>query len=115
MRILVTGTAGFIGNELTLKLLRANYQVFGIDNQNNYYDQTLKINRLIRIKSYKNYKHFKFDLINYNKIYNICKRYKIRKIIHLAAQAGLRYSLVNPYSYIKNNVEVFYNILEANG
>jgi UDP-glucuronate 4-epimerase len=113
MRILVTGSAGFVGNELTLKLLRENYQIFGIDNQNNYYDPILKKNRLKKIKSFKNYKHFKLDLINYSKIYNVCKKYKIKKIIHLAAQAGLRYSLVNPHSYIKNNIEVFYNILEV--
>jgi UDP-glucuronate 4-epimerase len=113
MSILVTGSAGFVGSEVALKFLKKNFIVVGIDNHNNYYDESLKNNRVKRLKKFKNYKHCKFDILNQNKILSICKKYKIKKIIHLAGQAGVRHSLVNPKSYLKTNVIGFFNILEV--
>jgi UDP-glucuronate 4-epimerase len=113
MSILVTGSAGFIGSEVALKFLKKKFFVVGIDNHNNYYGKSLKNNRVKRLKSFKNYKHYKFDILSQNKILSICKKYKIKKIIHLAAQAGVRYSLVNPKSYLNSNIIGFFNILEV--
>jgi len=113
MSILVTGSAGFIGSEVALKFLKKKFIVVGIDNHNNYYGKSLKNNRVKRLKSFKNYKHYKFDILSQNKILSICKKYKIKKIIHLAAQAGVRYSLVNPKSYLNSNIIGFFNILEV--
>lgn len=114
MNILVTGTAGFIGNEVALRIVRMSSTnlVVGIDNLNNYYDIRLKKKRLERLKSYKNYIHHKCDITEYSKLFKICKKYKIKKIIHLAAQAGVRYSIENPKVYLKSNLVGFFNILE---
>lgn len=113
MSILVTGSAGFVGSEVALKFLKKKFIVVGIDNHNNYYDESLKNNRVKRLKKFKNYKHYKFDILSQNKILTICKKYKIKKIIHLAGQAGVRHSLVNPKSYLNTNVIGFFNILEV--
>ena len=112
MNILVTGCAGFIGFHLSSYLLKKNINVIGIDNINDYYDVNLKKNRLKLLKIYKNFSFNKFDLINKKKLDLIVKKHQIKIIIHLAAQAGVRYSIINPNSYYKNNLEVFFNILE---
>ena len=112
MQILITGAAGFIGFHLSKKILKRKNQVIGIDNLNNYYDVSLKKNRIEQLKKYKNYKFYKIDLNKKQKINNIIKKYKIRYILHLAAQAGVRYSIINPEAYFKSNLEGFFNILE---
>ena len=113
MKILVTGCAGFIGYHLSNYLLKNNYDIIGIDNLNNYYDVNLKKNRLKSLKNYKKFQFIKFDLINKNKLNNTIKKFKIKYIVHLAAQAGVRYSIENPKTYFKNNLEVFFNVIEA--
>ena len=113
MKILVTGCAGFIGFHLSNYLLKNNYDIIGIDNLNKYYDINLKKNRLKLLKNYKNFQFIKFDLINKNKLNNTIKKFKIKYIVHLAAQAGVRYSIENPTTYFKNNLEVFFNVIEA--
>ncbi len=113
MKILVTGAAGFIGFNLCEKLLEDKHQVLGIDNINNYYDINLKKNRLKNLLKKKNFKFKKIDISNTNfvkKIYPIAKNFKI--IIHLAAQAGVRYSITHPYKYIESNVKAQISILE---
>ena len=113
MRILVTGAAGFIGFHLCQKLLEENHTVLGIDNINNYYDVKLKKNRLKILLGKKNFKFKKIDISDTNfvkKIYPIAKNFKV--IIHLAAQAGVRYSITHPYKYIESNVKAQISILE---
>ena len=113
MSILITGSAGFIGYHLTEKLLKKNINVTGIDNINNYYDTKLKKNRINELKKNKKFKFFKIDLCEYTKLDNVIKKNKIKFIIHLAAQAGVRYSIKNPKIYFKSNLEGFFNILEV--
>ena len=113
MKFLVTGAAGFIGFHLCLKLLNNGHSVYGIDNLNNYYDVNLKKNRLKHLLQNKSFKFKKIDISDNNfvkKIYPSVKNIKI--IIHLAAQAGVRYSIKHPYKYIKDNVEAQVSILE---
>ena len=108
--ILVTGTAGFIGYHLTKKLLNS-YKIIGIDNLNDYYDLKLKKDILKNIK-HKNFKFVKCDISNKEDLENIFNKNKIDKVINLAAQAGVRYSIENPDTYINSNIIGFYNILE---
>ena len=113
MKILVTGAVGFIGFHLCEKLLEDKHQILGIDNINNYYDVKLKKDRLKILLRKKNFKFKKIDISDNNfvkKIYPIAKDFKI--IIHLAAQAGVRYSITHPYKYIESNVKAQISILE---
>ena len=112
MTILITGSAGFIGYHVTKKILNKNIKVIGIDNINNYYDINLKKNRIKDLKKNKKFFFYKVDLSNYKKLDNIVKNKKVKIIIHLAAQAGVRYSIKNPRIYFKSNLEGFFNILE---
>ena len=112
-KILVTGCSGFIGFHVAKTLLDRNFQVCGIDNMNNYYDQKLKRERLKILKKKRNFKFFKIDICDTKKINNLFKKSLFIKVVHLAAQAGVRYSLKNPKLYLKSNILGFGNILEA--
>ena len=112
-KILITGSAGFIGFHLIKKLLIKNsYYIVGIDNLDNYYSIILKKKRNKILTKNKNFKFYKVDIKNNNKINNIFKKEKIDFVVHLAAQAGVRYSLVNPKKYIDTNINGFFNILD---
>ena len=112
MNIFVTGCAGFIGYHLCHSLLKRNFKVYAIDNLNNYYDPQLKKDRLKSLIKNKNFFFYKCDLSNQSKIQNIISAQKIKFIIHLAAQAGVRYSIKNPKIYLDSNIIGFFNILE---
>jgi UDP-glucuronate 4-epimerase len=113
MRILVTGTAGFIGAALTERLLARGDKVFGIDNHNDYYDPSLKEARLARFASHVNYTHLRADLADANAVNRAFQEFKPQRVANLAAQAGVRYSLKNPQVYVQSNLVGFVNILEA--
>ena len=112
MKILITGVAGFIGFKLAEKLLKDSHTIYGVDNINNYYSVNLKKQRLKILKKNKNFLFKKIHIENKKKLNNFLNKKKIDIIYHLAAQAGVRYSLVNPESYLKSNIEGFFNILE---
>ena len=113
MKILVTGSAGFIGHALSQRLLERGDEVIGIDNLNDYYDVELKKARLARLDSHKNFRNFEADLESAEVIANIFKEQQPQRVVNLAAQAGVRYSLKNPQAYVSANLEGFVNILEA--
>lgn len=114
MTILVTGCAGFIGFHLTNELLKnSKNKIYGIDSINNYYNVELKKNRLNILKKKKNFLFIKNNLADINKVSKLFKKYKFKYIFHLAAQAGVRYSYKNPRSYFDNNLNAFFNVLEA--
>ena len=109
---LVTGSAGFIGSSVSIELLERGDNVIGIDNHNDYYDPKIKDRRLERLKKYLNYKHYKIDLSDRVSLDKVFKDHKINKVINLAAQAGVRYSMENPLAYINSNIVGFAHILE---
>ena len=109
---IVTGSAGFIGSAVSIKLLERGENVIGIDNHNDYYDPKIKDARLERLLKYSNYKHYKIDLSDNKNLNKVFKNHKIQKVINLAAQAGVRYSMENPLAYINSNIVGFANILE---
>lgn len=128
MKILVTGTAGFIGFHLAKKLLERGDEVVGIDNINDYYDVNLKFARLeelginqndikdnteVASKSFPKHKFIKMELADTESIYKLFEKEKFDAVCNLAAQAGVRYSIENPHAYIDSNVKGFMNILEA--
>ena len=113
MKILITGAAGFIGFHLSKKLLDDSYQIIGIDNLNDYYDPSLKYSRLEILSKYNNFNFHKVDLKAKAAVDNIFENYQLTHVINLAAQAGVRYSIENPYAYVDSNLIGFMNILEA--
>ncbi len=113
MKILVTGAAGFIGSTLSIRLLDRGDEVLGIDNLNDYYDVNLKLARLGRLRDYKLFKFVKLDISDREAISNLFFNEKFQRVMHLAAQAGVRYSIINPHAYIDSNIVGFMNILEG--
>lgn len=113
MKILVTGAAGFIGFHLTKRLLAQDFNVIGVDNINGYYDVLLKNDRLKILEENPNFEFHKMDISNKEKLNQIFKDRTIQIVINLAAQAGVRYSIDNPDSYVNSNLVGFVNILEA--
>jgi len=111
-KILVTGSAGFIGFSLAIKLLEKRFNVIGIDNHNDYYDTKIKDSRISKLAKYLNYEHFKIDLSNKDSLDKIFQKNKIKKVVNLAGQAGVRYSVENPLAYINSNIVGFANLLE---
>ena len=112
-RILVTGSAGFIGSHLALRLLNRGDTVVGLDNHNNYYDPALKEARLARFSDHPNYTHLRADLADRSAIDAAFEQHKPQRVVNLAAQAGVRYSIDNPMAYIDSNIVGFAHILEA--
>jgi UDP-glucuronate 4-epimerase len=111
MIILITGCAGFIGYSLSEHLLNYNHKVLGIDNFDDYYSVSLKKKRINKLKKFKNFSFLKIDILDQKKITNNFKKKKVDLIIHLAAQAGVRYSLINPKKYVDTNIKGFVNIV----
>ena len=111
--ILVTGTAGFIGFHVAMRLLDRGNHVIGLDNINDYYDVRLKEARLAQLKPHERFTFVKLDLANRQGMKDLFANQPIRRVVHLAAQAGVRYSLVNPHAYTESNIEGFMNILEG--
>lgn len=113
--ILITGCAGFIGSNLCLRLLHdyKNIRLIGIDNMNNYYDINLKKDRLKGLQCSSNFLFFEMNIADKEKVNEIFSKYNPSIVVNLAAQAGVRYSITNPDSYIESNIIGFYNILEA--
>lgn len=126
MKILITGTAGFIGYHLANKLIKRGDEVIGLDSINDYYDVNLKLarlkeagieeveyNKITKSKKYPNYKFVKLNLEDKKNLFKLFKKEKFDKVCHLAAQAGVRYSLTNPDAYVDSNLIGHMNILEA--
>ncbi len=113
MKILVTGAAGFIGAALSLRLLERGDEVVGIDNINDYYDVNLKLARLERLKGYEKFKFIKLDISDRKAIEDLFIKEQFQRVMHLAGQAGVRYSITNPHAYIDSNIVGFMNILEG--
>ena len=113
MKVLITGTAGFIGSSVTQYLLNRGDEIIGLDNLNDYYDVNLKKARLDRLTSHANFTDVRMDLENRSGIAQLFADHKPDRVIHLAAQAGVRYSLVNPNAYIDSNIVGTTNILEG--
>ncbi|MBK9029526.1 MAG: NAD-dependent epimerase [Propionivibrio sp.] len=113
MKILVTGAAGFIGLHVSRRLLERGDEVVGIDNLNDYYDPRLKHARLDTLNSFANFRFVRMDVADAAALGSLCAIEKFNRVIHLAAQAGVRYSLTNPQAYIQSNLVGFANVLEA--
>lgn len=113
MKILVTGAAGFIGSTLILRLLDRGDKVIGVDNHNDYYDPAIKEARLARYADHSNYTHLRIDLADREAMKDCFATHKPQRVVNLAAQAGVRYSIENPFAYIESNIVGFAHILEG--
>ncbi len=113
MKVLVTGSAGFIGSTLVLRLLARGDTVIGIDNHNDYYDPAIKEARLARYANHPNYTHLRVDLADRKAMEDSFVTHKPQRVVNLAAQAGVRYSIENPLAYIDSNIVGFAHILEG--
>lgn len=113
MKVLVTGTAGFIGNFFAERLLARGDEVIGVDNVNDYYDVALKEARLNRIKNHPGFTEVRVGIQDRVAMDEVFKKYKPQRVVNLAAQAGVRYSIKNPYAYVDSNLLGFVNILEG--
>jgi len=113
MKVLITGSAGFIGSQLALRLLDRGDEVIGIDNLNDYYDVSLKETRLARISSHDNFTEARISIEDRPAVEAVFAEHQPDRVVNLAAQAGVRYSLENPHSYVDSNIVGFMNILEG--
>ena len=113
MKVLITGAAGFIGSALAIRLLERGDEVIGIDNLNDYYDVNLKKARLARVSEHAGFTDVRIDLEDRKGIEDVFKQHKPERVVNLAAQAGVRYSITNPHAYIDTNIVGFVNILEG--
>lgn len=113
MKILVTGCAGFIGMHLSMYLLKRGDDVVGVDNMNDYYDVSLKESRLSQLTEFEKFSFFKLDITDHDRVSALFNNLGIQRVIHLAAQPGVRYSLINPLVYIQSNLVGLVNILEG--
>ena len=113
MKVLVTGSAGFIGSALSIKLLDRGDNIIGIDNHNDYYDPALKESRLSRHIKHQNYNHINMDIEDQKAVEELFNEHQFDSVVNLAAQAGVRYSIENPLKYIKTNMVGFGHILEG--
>ena len=113
MKVLVTGSAGFIGSNVSARLLDAGHEVIGLDNLNDYYDVSLKKARLARIIDHPSYTEARIDLQDRDAVAALFEKHVPTHVINLAAQAGVRYSIENPHSYVDSNIVGFTNILEG--
>ena len=113
MKILVTGAAGFIGMHVSQILLARGDEVVGLDNLNDYYDPQLKLDRLARLTPKAGFRFVKLDVADREGMAALFAAEKFDRVVHLAAQAGVRYSLVNPHAYIDSNIVGFTNVLEG--
>lgn len=113
MKVLVTGSAGFIGSALSLRLLTRGDTVIGIDNHNDYYDPDIKEARLARHANHPNYTHLRINLTDRKSVDAAFADHNPQRVVNLAAQAGVRYSIENPLAYIESNIVAFAHILEA--
>ena len=113
MRVLVTGSAGFIGFHVARRLLARGDEVVGVDNLNDYYDVSLKQARLERLLGQPGFTDERVDVADRSAMASLFARYRPQRVVHLAAQAGVRYSLQNPHAYVDSNLVGFMNILEG--
>lgn len=113
MKVAVTGSAGFIGSSVSMYLLDRGDEVLGIDNLNDYYDVNLKLGRLEKVKAYDKFTEARINLEDKDTIFDAISKFKPQRVINLAAQAGVRYSIENPSAYVDTNLVGFCNILEA--
>ena len=113
MKVLVTGAAGFIGSALSLRLLERGDEVIGIDNLNEYYDVNLKKARLERTRAYDGFTEALISIEDREAMEAVFEEHKPQRVVNMAAQAGVRYSIINPYSYVESNIVGFLNILEG--
>ncbi|MBV1874601.1 MAG: NAD-dependent epimerase [Gammaproteobacteria bacterium] len=113
MKILITGAAGFIGSTLALRLLERGDEIIGVDNLNDYYDVSLKKDRLKRVAAYDNFTDERLSLEDEQGMAALFKKHQPQRVVNLAAQAGVRYSLENPQAYVSSNLQGFVNILEG--
>lgn len=113
MKLLITGAAGFVGFHLSKALLEKNIEIVGLDNLNDYYDPQLKEDRLSILNDYEGFNFYKIDLKDKQPVDELFEFERPTHVIHLAAQAGVRYSIENPYAYVDSNLTGFMNILEA--
>ena len=113
MKILITGSAGFIGSALALRLLERGDEIIGLDNLNDYYDVNLKRARLARAQNHPRYTDVRVDLAERAKMAEVFASFRPQRVVNLAAQAGVRYSTENPHAYVDSNLVGFLNVLEG--